>query len=162
MTYDVRDIANYILDVADKLHVPLTNIAINKLIYFLHAHFVVESNKPLITAKIEAWEHGPVFREIYREFRIHKDKPISTRARKIDLNTGLGTIDAPDIALSDRNLIDQILPRYIRLSAAALVALSHEKDGPWDRTWNYDTLSNPTMRISDDSIRSWFNSAARH
>ena len=71
MTIDARAIANFVLGEANRHDIPITNMAINKLVYFLHAEYLLRFDKPLISSKIEAWEHGPVIREVYNSFKTY-------------------------------------------------------------------------------------------
>lgn len=47
MAYDVRAIANVVLDRAEHLGISVTNLSINKILYFAHGHFLAHFNKPL-------------------------------------------------------------------------------------------------------------------
>lgn len=78
--YSVRGIANWILDEADARKLPVTNMALNKLTYFLYESYLINFGAVVTKARIEAWEHGPVFREIYQAFKKYGDKPIKGRA----------------------------------------------------------------------------------
>ena len=162
MAYDVRAIANYVLNYADLQGIGISNLAINKIVYFLHADFLVAFHRPLVTAKIEAWTHGPVFRELYHQFKAFGDDYIRGRATGLDPRTGLRITAACIIAADDEEFLQSITPKYVSMSPRALVAQSHVNGGPWDQTWNHDSRTNPTMKISDDLIREWHLNAARH
>lgn len=162
MSSDVRSVANYVLDWASAHGQAVTNLEINKIVFFLHAHHLVEFGTPLVSAKIEAWDYGPVFRELYAQFKSFVDSPITSRATKIDPESGLRVVCNEALEPSTQNLIESLLPKYVKLSASALVSLSHEVGGPWDTVWNRNGGVNPSMRISDESIRDWFAKTARH
>src|SRR5215831_13704170 len=98
MAHDVRGIANFVLDIADESSRGVSNLSINKIVYFLHAYFLARFGRPLVSAKIEAWDYGPVFRELFREFRSFADKPIKGRAYRIDAKTG------------EREICESVLP----------------------------------------------------
>src|ERR1700740_562067 len=85
---DVRAVANIVLDHADKHGICVTNVAWNKIVYFVHCDYLKENNQPLVSAKIEAWQHGPVFREIYHEFKRWGESSIFSRASKVDPHSG--------------------------------------------------------------------------
>jgi len=91
MNFDVRAVANFVLDVTTRRGRSITNMHINRIVYFLHADFLVKFNEPLVSARIEAWEHGPVFRELYSEFKKFDDQAITTRAVALDRVTGHGS-----------------------------------------------------------------------
>src|SRR5260370_38900610 len=146
MAHDVRAIANFVLDIADEEGRGITNLSINKIVFFLHSHYLVEFDKPLVSAKVAAWNYGPVFRELYREFKEFGDKAIERRALKLDALTGTRVICGYELSESERKILEDLTRRYIRFSAGNLVSMSHAKDGPCDQVRNHTTLSNPTMR----------------
>src|SRR4051794_20001957 len=86
--FSVRALANWILDLADRKDAPITNMALNKLVYFVIEKVLVEQKRLLTEAKIEAWEHGPVFRELYQQFKSFGDNPINDRAKFYDIASG--------------------------------------------------------------------------
>ena len=88
MNQNPKAIANLILEVAAEIGVPATNLSINKVAYFAHGSYLAKYGIPLIDAKIEAWEYGPVFREIYHEFKKCGRGPIGYFARDLNLDTG--------------------------------------------------------------------------
>jgi uncharacterized phage-associated protein len=79
-----KAIANLILEVANTLGRRASNLSINKIAYFAHGYYLARYGKPLIDAKIEAWEYGSVFREIYHEFKKCGDKPVNFLAKDLE------------------------------------------------------------------------------
>lgn len=162
MSHDVRGVANFVLDLAENEGSSLSNLTINKVVFFLHAHFLVQFDRPLVSAKVEAWDYGPVFRELYREFKSFGDQPIKSRAHRINPGHGSRELCTYSFPQAEQSFLQEIAQRYMRLSPRALVATSHEKGGPWDQVWNHVTPTNASMRISNEIIKSWYEKAARH
>jgi uncharacterized phage-associated protein len=162
MPYDVRSISNYVLDIADVEGRLVSNLSINKIVFFLHSNYLIQFGKPLVSAKIEAWDYGPVFRELYREFKQYGEKPILSRAQRINVDTGKFEICTYDFAGPERDFLESMIRRYVRFSASTLVSMSHAKGGPWDQVWNHGTISQASMRISDELILAWHKAAARN
>lgn len=129
--YDPRSIANLMLDEADRNGINLTNLALQKLLYFAHGIFLNETKQPLVKGYFEAWQYGPVHPLAYKAFRASGSGPIRERAEAQDALTGerkqLCQPDAPAI----RQLVQQVLNSYGRLSVGRLVDLSHAKNSPW-------------------------------
>lgn len=150
---DVRAIANLILDRAEELGIGVSNMALNKVVYFVHCDFLVETGEPLIGAKIEAWQHGPVFRELYHEFKKWADNPIGGRALRVSPLTGEVETASATFGQREKEMLTALIDRYVRFSAAQLRALSHVADGPWDRVWQHSGKANPGMQISNDLIK---------
>lgn len=150
--HDVRGIANFVLDQADELGIDVTNMALNKIVYFMHCDFLVEKRTPLVGAKIEAWQHGPVFRELYHEFKQWHDSPIRSRANKVDPYSGDVIKAQLNIEERERLLFIAILRRYVAFSASQLRALSHRAGGPWAKVWGHDGNANVGMKIDNELI----------
>jgi uncharacterized phage-associated protein len=162
MPYDVRSVANLVLDYADQKEVQVTNITINKIVFFLHAWYLAKTGSPLVSAKIEAWDYGPVFRELYWEFKQFGKESISSRATRRNPVTTQKEICTDNFAETDLAFLEPLLEKYLKLSSGKLVELSHVTGGPWDQVYNHLGESNPGMRISDEIIRSFFEKQTRH
>jgi len=158
---DVRALANEILDEADSQGISVTNMAVNKIVYFVHCDYLVENKQPLVRAKIEAWQHGPVFREVYHEFKKWGDAPILSRAVKVDPDTGEAIVAKATFGHNERAYIKDLINRYIGFSAAHLRAISHVEGGPWHKVWGHDGKTNPGMKITDDLIFRHYSTEAR-
>jgi uncharacterized phage-associated protein len=156
MTFDVRSIANLILETAELEDIAVTNLSLNKLVFFLHSEHLLQNDRPLITSKIEAWRYGPVIRELYSQFKKYGDKKITGKATHI--NKKLGIIEPCPIDIPEhlKNKLHQRCCEYLQLSAFQLVNLSHVSGGAWDIVYNHDSKSNPGMAITDDVIREAF------
>ena len=152
MTYDVRAVANFLLDVADDQGVELTNLSLNKLIYFLHAESLVRDRLPLTSAKIEAWKFGPVFREVYSQFRSNGARPIKGRAKRIDRTTGEIVVCTLDADEQTKNLLSGYCAPFLHMSASQLVTLSHRVGDAWHEAFYHESDSNPGMAITDEAI----------
>ena len=152
--YGIREIANWILDFGESKNIALSNMALNKLIYFAYEYSLREYDKKLSCAKIEAWEHGPVFREVYRAFKDFGNKPITSRASKYDPVSDSVDIVRPNITKDDEAILKDVLSPLIRLPASVLRELSHAADGPWAAVWYHGGVANPGMQITDDLILS--------
>jgi uncharacterized phage-associated protein len=123
---------------------------------------LVQFDRPLVSAKVEAWDYGPVFRELYREFKGFEDQPIPGRALRINPQSGERELCEYNFSDEERSFLERIAVHYIGLSPGNLIAMSHEKGGPWDQVWNHARRVNPSMSISNEIIKGWYEKAARH
>lgn len=156
--YDVRDVANFILDSSDARNVPITNLSLQKLIYFIHGWFYSIYDKPLVKNKFEAWQYGPVQRVLYDQFKTFRERPIrNTRATYIDPETGENVYREPVIVEDHAHVIEQVLDKYAGYTAGQLVDESHVEDGPWEYVWKQaEEVVYPGMRIPDSLILEHF------
>lgn len=126
---DPRALANLVLDMPEERGAKVTNLSLNKIAYFLHGAFLAHFSKPLVDAKIEAWQFGPVFREIYHQFKSNDDKPISGRAKKLNPVTGEYENCEYELEQNEYEFLAQMAEPYLNMSAAHLVELSHVRGG---------------------------------
>lgn len=156
--YDARDIANFVLDSADDSGVVITNLSLQKLLYFIHGWFYAIYEQPLIRNKFEAWQYGPVQRVLYDQFKTCRDRPIrGVRATYIDPENGENVYRAPKIDPDHARLINAVLEKYAKFTAGQLVERSHVEDGPWEYVWQQaEDAIYPGMRIPDSIILEHF------
>ncbi len=157
-----KAIANLIIQMGRDLGRIPSNLAINKIAYFAHGNFLAKYGKPLIDAKIEAWQYGPVFREIYHEFKKDGDKAVSSFAKDYDPNADDVVITRWELSSDEEGFLREIISGYLKMSSGYLVRLSHLEDGPWHSAWHHEGRVNPGMEISNDSILEYFSTQVRH
>ena len=155
--YDPRAIANLMLDEADRRGWKITNLALQKLLYFAHGIHLTKKKEPLVSGYFEAWQYGPVHPAVYRAFKPSGSAPISTRAVAKDPLTGkVRDLTKPtDLGVID--LVSDVTRSYGHLPPGRLVDLSHAKDSPWsvvvDKARTDVAFG---MRIPDDVIMDRF------
>lgn len=155
--FDPRVVANAIIARAKGEQLPITHIALQKLIYFAHGLFLLRHQRPLVSGYFEAWTYGPVHPAVYAAFKSSGSGPIKIKAQRKDLRTG-ELLDLPDLNDSAaRRVINQTMSAYGDLTAGQLVRLSHARDGPWDVVCKAaQSRSTIGLRISNDLIADRF------
>lgn len=156
--YDPRAVANCLLDFAWGYELKVTHLALQKTIYFLHARFLKEFEKPLVTGHFEAWKHGPVHPQLWSSFKNSGRDEIRHHAYGLDIVTGTGKklsdIDNSQIKL----FIGTGSVEFLGMEAHRLVGLSHARNSPWDvLTKTDDGNRQYGARISNDIIRERFH-----
>lgn len=151
--YDPRAIANLMLDEAAVRGIKITNLALQKLLYFAHGIYLTQNKRPLVSGYFEAWQHGPVHPAVYRAFKGNGAVAIEFRAVARDPLTG----KSRDLPLPTdqevRELIEEVVRRYGKLTPGRLVDLSHAKGSPWDAVVNKARTDVAFgMRIPDNVI----------
>lgn len=150
--YDIRSIANWFIRHFAAAGKPITNLSLNKIVYFAFERLLIERSVVLSKAKIEAWAHGPVFREIYHSLKDNGDAPILEEIRKFSVKDRRLIPARDELSVSDEEFLEEIARTYGRLNAGQLVALSHRVHEPWAAVWHYRGSTNPGMEISLDLI----------
>ncbi|MBX7491268.1 Panacea domain-containing protein [Helicobacter turcicus] len=76
-----RDIANAFLNKVPIGAVEngegLHKVKLQKLLFFAQEEYLFRYEKPLFSDKIEAWQHGPVVREVWNEYAKHSNHIIT-------------------------------------------------------------------------------------
>lgn len=118
--YNVLLVAKYIINHCNNINVPVSNLKLQKLLYFVQADFLVNTDSPCFPEEIEAWEFGPVIPVVYQRYKIYGSSPIPRT-----ISSMVGRIE-----LSDRIRIMRMVDRCAKYSASRLVELTHRQD-PW-------------------------------
>jgi uncharacterized phage-associated protein len=97
----------------------LTNLHIQKLLFYAQGWALAEWHSPLFEEQVEAWVHGPAVYRVWKRFEDHGKTPIDPK-------------EVPTFVLSDteKELIRSVWEAYKGYSAPALRDLSHVED-PW-------------------------------
>lgn len=70
--YAAKTIAEWFLAWAeDEEEAVVSNLKLQKLLYYAQGHFLARTGKPLFNEDIQAWGHGPVVAPIYHEYKQH-------------------------------------------------------------------------------------------
>lgn len=96
----------------------ITNLKLQKLVYYAQGWHLGLYDKPLFNDRIEAWVHGPVQPTLYHEYKVFSWNPISE--------------DPGEVALSSliKDHLSQIMATYGGMSAYDLERLTHQET-PW-------------------------------
>lgn len=69
--YSAYDVAHYIIQKFNEMNKAISNLKLQKVLYFIQAEFLVDINKPCFFEEIEAWDFGPVVPTVYRKYKIY-------------------------------------------------------------------------------------------
>lgn len=101
----------------------LSNLSLNKLVYFAQVESLRSLGRPLFEDRVEAWEYGPVEPAVYHAFKRY----------------GSGRVTKPSGPVTNDEeadvVVDRTFGKYGRMTAFDLVALSHGEGGAWKATY---------------------------
>ncbi len=159
MVYPPKAIANFFLDKAKTEGKKLTPLQVIKLVFIAHGwHLGLTGNK-LVSETPQAWQYGPVFPSLYKEFRRFGDEPIRGYAKEV---VGYSTerIVAPPSRIDDVKLcklLDQVWDEYGKFSGTQLSTLTHQRDSPWEITWTeLDAKDEKEVEIPEFLIKDYY------
>ena len=138
-------IDNYIKDTEKNFNddYKLTNLRLQKILYFLQGLHYVKFNIPLIEDDLEAWPYGPVSPKVYYYFKSSDREELLT---KIPLN------EKKEKELDEEQsvFIDDYLTILKKHSTNSLVDRTHKED-PWK-----DSYNTPYSTIQKEDIREFY------
>ena len=147
--YDVRAIANWCIRKAQMQSKKITNLWLNKIVYLIYEESIKTKHILLTSAVAEAWDHGPVFREIY--FGLSNEN-VSSPLKTFDPQTRQKVEASEDFDPSDLDLFENVWSRFSKFSGSQLRAITHKEGEAWYRVWHYAGVSNPGMKIDVATI----------
>ncbi|MBO5536833.1 MAG: DUF4065 domain-containing protein [Clostridia bacterium] len=141
-----EDVAKFMIDILrikaeHGLDDGMTNLRLQKLMYFVQGYYLAEHDHPLFAEDIEAWKLGPVVPVIYRKYsRFNKDILEDEAPTEFALTS------------EEKELILDVLSKYGKYSTGYLVELTHTPGAPWAQV--FDPGQN--KKIDTESIKRYF------
>lgn len=126
---DARLVANRFLELADADGRPLTPMQVLKLVYIAHGWSLGLNGRPLIEQPIEAWQYGPVIKDLYNAM-----KGFGGGAVRGPLPSAYGA-RADDLSSSDDALVRRVYSLYGQMSGVQLSRITHAQGTPWQQTY---------------------------
>ena len=129
--YDALDVANYVISYChDYLHKGITNLQLQKILYYIQGAFLVKLGKPAFYDDIEAWKYGPVVSDVYHEFKYYLDGPIKQISPNI-FNMDFDNYDPYNIIdICEQSIVDEVVKALINKHGYVLIQRTHE-ELPW-------------------------------
>ncbi len=118
--YDAREIAKLIINECMDENRPVTNLKLQKILYFMWIDWYKARREPLFDNEIQAWHYGPVIPDVYWKYRIFVADPIRKR-------------EECQIPESDAKLLRKMTRKYNARSVRDLIQESHRDGSPWAR-----------------------------
>lgn len=142
MVYNVQDIANKIILQTDTERGDvITNLKLQKLLYYLQGYHLAFFDAPFFDDTIEAWTYGPVVPDVYHRFKDNKSLAIELEDE---------AIEEIDFKPKVQNMFEQVMKEYGKFSAIRLMEMTH-MEKPWK-----EAFKKPTRIISKKTMKSFF------
>ena len=129
----VYDVADFFVELAGQEEEGvITQLKLNKLLYYAHGLYLAKTGKPLFGDAIEAWDYGPVIPAIYQKYRVCGSNPIAAEGKDV---SGLFSEDEYDALLDAAR-------EYGKYTASYLVRKTQEPGTPWSQTERNKVIDN--------------------
>ncbi len=149
--YSPYAVANSFLALARRDGSTITNLKMQKLVYFAHGVYLAATDQPLINEPFEAWSYGPVLRSLYLELRSYGASPVDT-------NRQLPAWDSVPPDSQAGRYIAAVWNRLKDYTAGQLVDMTHVHGSPWSRVYRPCGLF---AVIPDSYIKEFFTRPAQ-
>lgn len=133
--YSVLDVARYVVARSNRAGA-ISNLKLQKVLYFIQAEFLVVQNAPCFAEQIEAWDFGPVVPVVYYRYRIYGGAAIPLLH-----DDGLCPFNK-----RDKKLADGVIDECAKYSAAGLTDIVHRQT-PWREAYcRRDIITNESLK----------------
>lgn len=113
-----KTVAEFVLWYSHDRGDPVSNLKLQKLLYYAQGWYLAQNDAPLFQERIEAWVHGPVVPPIYGDYKAWSWQPIMLEATKPELDAAI------------EKHLDEVMQVYGSLTAIHLERLTHS-ESPW-------------------------------
>lgn len=135
------DVAKYFLNRANNEGDLITNLKLQKLLYFTQAWYLVNFDQPLFDEEIKAWQWGPVVESVYHQFKKFRHTPIIYKNKeKIE----------EKFSEDDIGFLNEFYVVFINYSANDLLQMSHN-DLPWQ-----EAVKSSSQTISIKRLKEYY------
>lgn len=157
MSYRAAAIANELLDLAARDNRKLTQIEIQKLVYFSHGWHLALVGQNLIEEQIEAWKYGPVVRSLYDAFKKFGSSEITEKAVYWKISNSrlvpswyptIQSASVEDDACA-RAVVQSVWKKYGLIPPFKLVEITHLNGSPWQKSQERGDTYIPNEEIKE-------------
>lgn len=158
--YNVLDVCRFIINYCDKKDYNLSNLKLQKILYFIQAYYLckTEEKEPCFFEEIEAWTFGPVVPIAYHEYKQFGSTNIPKVTTYIKVNEAdfwkskVLTYDDVVIKDGDKEIIQKLVDKFVKYSTTTLVNITHHQT-PWVEAY----IPGQNNIITLDAIRGYFS-----
>lgn len=141
------DLAHYFISLSNETGNLISNLKLQKLLFYAQAWHLAYFEDRLIDGNFQAWVHGPVLPESYREFKEFGWKPIQRE--------GLGQEFIDHFCLNiiepkQCEILNDVVDEYFGLTAYELERLTHSED-PWIIAREDLSIDEPSESVISDA-----------
>ena len=119
------DVARYILTKCNKDGQPISNLQLQKMLYYIQYEFLTNFNKPLFEEDFEAWKFGPVIPVVYYEYSHMGAFKIGADYKDYDKILS-------EMSEDEVKKLDAIIDEKRDINAWKLVDSTHKSGKAWD------------------------------
>jgi uncharacterized phage-associated protein len=127
----------------------LSQMRLQKLLYYCQGWSLGLLGEPLFSEAIEAWVHGPVVPSVYSVVKSQRDKPISQELIGLPTHAMSKTVIA---------LIEMVWCRYAQFTPSQLRAMTHEEPAWKEARQGYPDTERCSVPLKLETMQKYFQS----
>lgn len=127
--YSVLELSNYICCFTAEKNRPITNLHLQKILYYVQGYFLRKLGTPAFAEGIYNWPYGPVVPEAYFAYNTNLNNPITN----IDQEQATEFDDRLKKDRKAYRLLHAVVDKCLGYTARQLVSMTHKED-PWKNT----------------------------
>lgn len=120
--YSAMAVADVIIDRCTRLKDPVSNLRLQKLLYFVWVDYYRERGRALFYDQMYAWKFGPVVPEVYYEYCAFGGGTINFRCES-------------ELEPEDQDIVERIIDKYRLVPVSELVKRTHAPETAWSEIY---------------------------
>jgi len=155
--YDYHKIADLFISLSNAKRALITNIKLQKLMYYAQAWHLASKGERLFDGDFEAWLQGPVLVCLYEDYKYFRWNPITRKGLGEESYQNL----RKEIDSDSLEVLDYVIHRYFDMDAYGLEALVLSEE-PWLKARNNEDTDESTRDlIKDQWMAEFYGNAAK-
>jgi len=152
---NILKLAEYLIMRFEFEGIPLTNLKLQKLLYYIQAwHTVFFDRHPLFEDKPEAWANGPVYKKVYQAYKNGSNNLV---LGGIDEEKLTQSLEGLELNTEQRKFLEAVINKYGYLTAEQLVYLTHNEQ-PWKKAREgLDIFDKSDKKIEIDTMYEYYS-----
>ena len=149
VTSNYNMIADYFIALSNETGSLITNLKLQKLVYYAQAWSLALNNKALFDDDFQAWVHGPVLPALYKRYSSFRWNPI---CKDISLDKAKEHLNQEIV-----QLLEEVSSVYFELDAYKLERLTHAEE-PWIKARGSLAVNEPCQQCIDkETMRQFYS-----
>lgn len=150
-------VANFIIEIANENKKSITNLKLQKIMFFLQGYCLTRYGEPIINGNFSKWKYGPVQVSVYDEFKIYASGPIAHLSSKIVKKDNKFEFVCEKLNLADKSIeseLTAVVKKIMKKKPWELVDITHNHSS-W-KNFRSDIMNHEAIDYSYEEIESCY------
>ena len=152
--HKVMDVACEIVKLANRNNIPISNLKLQKILYFVQGYSFCVFNQPFFREDMEAWDFGPVVPIVYTNYQKYGANflpDIRTYYDDSDSKFPIVAFNPYDFKTGENDFLIVVIKKLELYSITELSEIVRKQE-PWKKAYS----KNLNVIITKESIRKYF------